>query len=113
MMMRSSLMQALLYASALVSAAPSSTISADGLTTAAGAKSSSVGTVTINGTPTTYSVAFTVPAEADVGPNILPNIYDPKAKVAQDLCPGYKATNIKNTTTGMTASLTLAGSAVC
>ena len=85
---------------------------ADGLTTAVGTATETIATATINGTPTTYSVAFTVPASADVGPNILPNIKDPKAKQAQQLCPGYTASNVQRSKYGFTASLTLAGDAV-
>lgn len=108
-------MQALLAFSSLAAngAAQSSTSNpADGLTTAAGSKTQSIGTATINGTPTTYSVAFTVPAEADVGPNILPNVKDPSAKQAQQLCPGYTANNVQRTKYGFTASLSLAGEPV-
>ncbi|KAK0353781.1 hypothetical protein LTR91_013058 [Friedmanniomyces endolithicus] len=68
-------------------------------------------TATINGTATTYSVQFTVPASADIGPNVLPNIKDPSAKQAQTLCPGYTASNVKRTENGLTATLNLAGSA--
>ncbi len=102
--------QALLCALPAVVAQSSS--QADGLTTTAGSKTISSAVATVNGSPTTYSVAFTVPAEADIGPKILPNIYDTSAKQAQSLCPGYKASNVKKTSTGMTASLSLAGSAV-
>ena len=85
---------------------------ADGLTTAAGSKTDTIATATINGTPTTYSVAFTVPASADVGPNQLPNVKDPQAKQAQQLCPGYTASNVQRTKYGFTAALSLAGEAV-
>lgn len=90
----------------------SSSNGADGLTTTGGSKTVSYATATINGTPTRYSVAFTVPAEADIGPNLLPNIYDSHAKNAQVECPGYKASNVKKTSTGFTASLSLAGDPV-
>ncbi|KAK5170881.1 uncharacterized protein LTR77_004025 [Saxophila tyrrhenica] len=99
----------LLAAVPLAAAQSSTTAPADGLTTAAGTQTGSVGTATINGSPTTYSVAFTVPASADVGPNLLPNIKDPNAKQAQQLCPGYKASGVERTARGFTASLTLAG----
>ncbi|KAK0944934.1 hypothetical protein LTR29_003525 [Friedmanniomyces endolithicus] len=65
----------------------------------------------INGTATTYSVQFTVPASADIGPNVLPNIQDPHAKQAQTLCPGYTASDVARTENGLTATLNLAGSA--
>ena len=41
----------------------------------------------------------------------MPNIYNPKAPVAQNLCPGYRASNLQASSTGLTASLTLAGNA--
>ena len=102
----------LLAFSSLGSAQSSTSAPADGLTTAAGSQTVSYATATIDGTPTRFSVAFTVPASADVGPNILPNIHDPKAKQAQALCPGYKASNVERTLYGFTASLTLAGEPV-
>ncbi|EMC98792.1 glycoside hydrolase family 31 protein [Baudoinia panamericana UAMH 10762] len=71
----------------------------------------SIGTATINGTATTYSVAFTVPAAVDVGPNVLPNVKNSTAKQAQVLCPGYKASNVQRTAYGLTATLALAGQA--
>jgi alpha-glucosidase len=111
----------LVAASSLVNAQSSTSQSADGLTATYGGSSTTasptVGTATINGTATTYSVQFTVPASADVGPNLLPNIkgtqmiqslrlppdadtavpQDPNAKQAQALCPGYKASDVKYT----------------
>ena len=42
---------------------------------------------------------------------MLPNIFDPHAVNAQDVCPGYKAGNVKQTRFGFTATLTLAGNA--
>ncbi|KAF2862030.1 glycoside hydrolase family 31 protein [Piedraia hortae CBS 480.64] len=62
-------------------------------------------------TSTSYSVPFTIPVEADVGAHILPNILDPKAVQAQDICPGYKASDIQITPNGVEATLTLAGPA--
>ena len=108
------LLEAFVAYAALVSAqSTSSSAPADGLTTAAGSQTATVGTATINGTPTTYSVAFTVPADADVGPSLLPNIYDSNATQAQIACPGYKASKVQKTDNGLTASLSLAGPAVC
>lgn len=105
-------MQALLALSSLAYGQSSTSVPADGLTTAAGPATASVGTATIDGTPTTYSVAFTVPADADTGPSLLPNIYDSDAVQAQTVCPGYKASNVQKTANGMTASLSLAGDPV-
>lgn len=39
--------------------------------------SPSSGTAVSSGTTSTYSEAFTIPASADVGANLLPNIQDP------------------------------------
>jgi hypothetical protein len=69
-------------------------------------------TATVNGVTTAFSNAFTVPAEADIGPNLLPNIKDPQAVQAQDVCPGYKAGEVEKTANGFTAILSLAGEPV-
>lgn len=69
----------------------------------------SVVTVPINGTPTTFRDVFTIPASADVGANLLPNVDDPDAKDAQDVCPGYKASQLQENDRGLAAVLTLAG----
>jgi alpha-glucosidase len=63
----------------------------------------------INGTSTTFNPVFTIPASADEGPNLLPNIDDPQAVDAQTVCPGYKAAQVKEDEHGLTAVLTLAG----
>jgi alpha-glucosidase len=99
----------ILALSSLVTGQSSTSGAADGLTTAGPTTTESIGTATVNGTPTTYSVAFTVPAEADIGPNLLPNVEDPSAKQAQALCPGYTASNVERSEHGFSASLTLAG----
>lgn len=52
---------------------------------------------------------YTLPADVDVGATLIANVDDPEAVNAQSVCPGYKASNIKNTTQGVTATLTLAG----
>ena len=62
-------------------------------------------------TSTGFGAQFTVPAEADVGQPVIPNIVDPEAVDAQTVCPGYTASNLVNNTNGFTASLTLAGDA--
>ena len=53
----------------------------------------------------------TLAANADDGQPVLPNIFDPHAVNAQNVCPGYKAGNVKQTRFGFTATLTLAGNA--
>lgn len=60
---------------------------------------------------TSYAPQFTVPETADLGANLLPNILNPDAPVAQDLCPGYTASDIRTASTGLTASFSLAGDA--
>ena len=67
--------------------------------------------VDINGTPTSFRDIFTVPSAADFGANLIPNIEDPEAKNAQDVCPGYTATNVVRNDLGLTATLMLAGAA--
>lgn len=64
---------------------------------------------TLAGTPTSFRPVFTIPASADVGADVLPNIQDPQAVNAQDACPGYKASELKETDGGISAVLTLAG----
>jgi alpha-glucosidase len=58
---------------------------------------------------TTYRSIFTVPASADVGAPLLPNIKDPQAVNAQTVCPGYVASGVQQTDNGITAYLDLAG----
>lgn len=51
-----------------------------------------------------------VPSDDDsVGKPVLPNDMDPNAVNAQDVCPGYIASDVKTTGSGLTASLNLAG----
>ncbi|KAI9714568.1 MAG: hypothetical protein M1812_006373 [Candelaria pacifica] len=68
-------------------------------------------TATISGTVSSYRARFTVPTTADLGATVIPNVKDPQAADAQTVCPGYTASNVVNTTNGLTASLTLAGPA--
>ncbi|PGH18398.1 hypothetical protein AJ79_00466 [Helicocarpus griseus UAMH5409] len=60
---------------------------------------------------TTAKPVFTMPASADQGALLLPNIKDPDRVNAQDLCPGYLASDVKETTHGFSARLSLAGEA--
>ena len=73
------------------------------------ATSSGPGVLSAVATGTGDSPMFTFPAEADIGPNLLPNIFDPQAVDAQSACPGYKAANVQKTEKGLTADLSLAG----
>lgn len=68
-------------------------------------------TATITGSVVTYSPQFTIPASADNGANLLPNINDPQAVDAQSVCPGYTASNVVQNPYGFSASLSLAGKA--
>lgn len=65
---------------------------------------------TLNGTPTSFRSIFTIPAEADIGQPVQPNVLDPTAVNAQDVCPGYTASDLQQTDRNLTATLTLAGS---
>ncbi|EXJ62126.1 alpha-glucosidase [Cladophialophora yegresii CBS 114405] len=90
--MRSSLLSSLLLAPCLAVAQSSTTASRASTSTAVAAQ-------------------FTVPSEADNGVTLLPNIDDPSAPNAQLKCPGYTATGVRSSSTGLTAQLTLNGSA--
>ncbi|KAF2868731.1 glycosyl hydrolases family 31-domain-containing protein [Massariosphaeria phaeospora] len=71
--------------------------------------SATVGAGESSGTPTSFRSVFTIPASADVGANVIPNIQDPQAVNAQDICPGYKASQVQEDERGVTAVLMLAG----
>src|ERR1700753_425220 len=60
-------------------------------------------------TTTSPSSQFTVPASADIGLPILPNVQDPQAVDAQTVCPGYIASDVQESVNGFTAALHLAG----
>jgi alpha-glucosidase len=60
-------------------------------------------------TSTSTIPQFTVPASADVGLPVIPNIDDSKAIDAQSVCPGYTASNVQQNDNGFTATLNLAG----
>jgi hypothetical protein len=62
-------------------------------------------------TTTSFRAIFTVPSDADNSVPLIPNINDPQAVNAQDVCPGYKASNIVRTPYGLKAQLSLAGAA--
>ncbi|KAK5117469.1 hypothetical protein LTR85_008854 [Meristemomyces frigidus] len=51
----------------------------------------------------------TLASAANYAPSVTPNVADPTAPNAQEECPGYKASNVQETNTGVTADLTLAG----
>ncbi|RYP78902.1 hypothetical protein DL771_000287 [Monosporascus sp. 5C6A] len=54
-------------------------------------------------------LVFTVPANANEGQPVIPNIIDPQAVDPQSVCPGYRAVNVETTANGLTADLILAG----
>jgi len=62
-------------------------------------------------TTTSSRPVFTVPSSADQGQRLIPWIRDPKAVDPQAVCPGYKASEVKTTASGVTANLHLAGPA--
>lgn len=66
---------------------------------------------TLKGTPTSFRSVFTIPASADVGQNLISNVNDPQAVDAQDVCPGYKASQFQESGSGVSAVLSLAGKA--
>jgi alpha-glucosidase len=66
---------------------------------------------TLAGTPTAFRPVFTIPPSADEGVEQIPNVYDPQAVNAQDVCPGYKASGLEQGDRGLSATLTLAGAA--
>jgi alpha-glucosidase len=90
--------------------AQSTANSSDGLGGSATATpTASIFTTEIGGTPTTFRSIFTIPASADEGAPLLPNVKDPAAINAQDVCPGYKASDLKESDGLLEAVLTLAG----
>lgn len=54
---------------------------------------------------------YTLPPSVEKGAKLLPNILDPKAVDPQDVCPGYKGSNVQETERKITADLTIAGQA--
>ncbi|KAH6718573.1 glycosyl hydrolases family 31-domain-containing protein [Leptodontidium sp. MPI-SDFR-AT-0119] len=68
-------------------------------------------TATTPNATTSFRSIFTVPAEAGASVPLIPNIYDSKAVNAQDVCPGYTASNVVRTPYGLTALLSIAGDA--
>ena len=50
-------------------------------------------------------------SSVNYAPSVLPNILDKAAPNAQVVCPGYTASNVQESTSGLTADLTLAGKA--
>jgi len=63
---------------------------------------------TLNGTPTSFRSVFTIPASADEGAQLVSNIVDPEAVDAQQVCPGYKSSDLERSERGLSATLTLA-----
>jgi alpha-glucosidase len=85
-----------------------STAQAQSLTTTV-SPTATVATATIAGSVVTYLPQFTVPAEADIGVTLIPNIQDPEAVDAQSVCPGYTASDVVRSAHGFSAKLSLAG----
>lgn len=68
-------------------------------------------TAGVTQTTTSFRAIPTLPSDIDNGANLIPNIFDPQAINPQSVCPGYVASNLVKTAYGLTADLTLAGSA--
>lgn len=94
-------------ASALVTSLVALTATAQDLT--ATPTSATAWSTTLAGTPTAFRPVFTIPASADQGAELISNIHDPQAVNAQNVCPGYKASQLEETDGGISAVLTLAG----
>lgn len=78
----------------------------------AGLASGQSRTVTPSATPVqSFHSLFSIPSSADYGQPILPNVQNKTAVNAQEVCPGYKASNVKRNACGLTAQLALAGNA--
>ncbi|KAI5272953.1 putative alpha-glucosidase [Aureobasidium subglaciale] len=75
--------------------------------------SGTTASILVNGTSSTtsFTAQYTLPASVDRGEHLLPNVEDPEAKVAQSICPSYKASDVVHTQHGFTATLNLAGQA--
>lgn len=61
------------------------------------------------GTTITYLPQTTLPTAIDNGANLIPNVLDPEAVDAQQVCPGYTASNVVENDLGFSATLNLAG----
>ncbi|EKG18238.1 Glycoside hydrolase family 31 [Macrophomina phaseolina MS6] len=81
------------------------------LSSSAGQDGVAASATTVTASATAYRPKFTVPADADVGQNLIPNIEDPQAVDAQTVCPGYKASGVRRDAYGFAATLSLAGHA--
>lgn len=82
---------------------------AQGQSSTSTAPSTSLVTTVVAGTTITYRPETTLPAAIDNGANLIPNILDPMAVDAQQVCPGYTASNVVKNDLGFSATLNLAG----
>ncbi|KAK3620594.1 hypothetical protein LTR56_023307 [Elasticomyces elasticus] len=57
----------------------------------------------------TEVIISTLLPQVGAAPSLTPTVYDPVAPNAQQICPGYTASNAVDTSSGFTADLTLAG----
>lgn len=60
-------------------------------------------------TSSAANAQYTLPFDSMVGAIEVPNVDDPNAVDAQAVCPGYKASHVKHSSRGLTATLSLAG----
>lgn len=75
------------------------------------AANSQTTTSSVETATSSFRSIFTVPADAQNSVSLIPNIRDSEAINAQDVCPGYLASNVVKTPYGLTALLNLAGPA--
>lgn len=61
--------------------------------------------------PPAFPLTPILPSSVNYAPSVTPNIMDLTAPDAQKVCSGYRAANIQQSSTGLTADLTLAGPA--
>jgi alpha-glucosidase len=61
--------------------------------------------------PPPFPLSPALPESINYAPNVIPNVFDSEAPDAQDVCSGYIASNVQNTSAGLCADLTLAGPA--
>ena len=86
-------------------------LSLTALLASAQTESGSISGTTVTATSSAEAAQFTVPDSVNRGQNLLPNILDPSAPVAQDKCSGYTASQVTQSAQGITAHLTLSGEA--
>lgn len=59
--------------------------------------------------PPAFPPTPAIPTSLNYAPSVTPNVLDTTAPNAQEVCSGYKASNVEETSDGLTADLTLVG----